>query len=933
MVKASEFKNVCKAVNDRKLAELKKEIIEILKKQDEKDVKKAIDYFNSQEGHYTHLEKSLISGKWIQKAGYGVGTVRIWKGKKYKKIAPGKWARVFDKEGRGTNIAIGKLIARVQKIDNVEDLMAFVMQNKQRFVDENGIDLPVLDKLRAAVDAKNNGDMGSKTTSKPAEKKIKTQEDYEKEYEQSLKGKNDAETLDNIVEAYDKVAKKLRPEAKAKGMNPNELNDPELEALGKLRLIYSEKNISEGEKKYREELEKLSGRMKDAINNEFGYEEESEDEKKTETKEVPFGGVDKNDEGEGVKYLEMADKINEVARKGELKVGDAIFKVDKEGKEWAVRSEIANAIRCKEGIDKINTEFEKTAKPKLEAELKEKLDKIKEKLPEIIKEGKLEENKKLVDERLKRYSEYADEGTTVNEVISKYKNKLINKLEKHVKDNALFTSKDETDIELLSDIDHQVELCSNHLSAAFYTECKKLLEESEAEKTIEETKETPKEEKTEKIYSVDNSGKVVSFDELQPIASNKSVGENEVQLPYSKDLANEIESLKNCVAPKWDSREFMKHVYYENGKLITTDARRMKFIEVGELEGIPNGSYVDINTDKSGINIKKIDVDARFPNYSKVIPEDLKQTATLDTKLVKDKIKEMQKDGAIDKKGTNLVQLEFRDGKVFIDDTPVGEAKDIKMKYSEDWGPAKEDTNYMNINADYLVNALSGKTSILQIGERADKAIEINTGSSSSILMPMSGSDKKMDYGKGRQAKKDANEKKSALKEAYKKTNEEFVASIKEHYGDRFKRLSDSAAANLTERMADMSDETLKLNYDRLKFNLDKVMDKKEYITEDTKVDNKLKLGLRDAILYQTTAKEHPEVIERFEEELEKRGITVKKSLFDDFIVDMFVEEDEEEEPEEENESLFNDYSAEQPELFNSTEMMVSEAFNRCNCL
>ena len=95
LVKASEFKNVCKAVNDRKLAELKKEIIEILKKQDEKDVKKAIDYFNSQELHYTHLEKSF-TGKWVEKAGYGIGTVRIWKGKKYKKIAPGKWARVFE---------------------------------------------------------------------------------------------------------------------------------------------------------------------------------------------------------------------------------------------------------------------------------------------------------------------------------------------------------------------------------------------------------------------------------------------------------------------------------------------------------------------------------------------------------------------------------------------------------------------------------------------------------------------------------------------------------------------------------------------------------------------------------------------------------------------------------------------------------------------
>ena len=315
MVKKSELKNICKAVDDRKLAELKKEIIEILKKQDGKEFKKAIDYLESQELHFTHLEKS-ITGKWVEKAGYGIGTVRVWKGKKYKKIAPGKWARVFDKEGRGTNIAIGKLIARVQKIDNVEDLMAFVMQNKQRFVDENGIDLPVLDKLRAAVDAKNNSGIGSKGTSKPAEKKTKTQEDYEKEYEQSLKGKDDVETLDNIVEAYDKVAAKLRPEAKAKGMNPNELNDPELEALGKLRLIYSEKNISEGEKKYREELEKLSGRMKDAINNEFGYEEESEadkpekePEKKNEPKTVktPSVNLGVTADGKDIKVTKSTD--------------------------------------------------------------------------------------------------------------------------------------------------------------------------------------------------------------------------------------------------------------------------------------------------------------------------------------------------------------------------------------------------------------------------------------------------------------------------------------------------------------------------------------------------------------------------------------------------------------------------------------------------
>ena len=205
MVKASELKNVCKAVNDRKLAELKKEIIEILKKQDEKDFKKATDYLNSQEEHFTHLEKSL-SGKWIEKAGYGIGTVRVWKGKKYKKIAPNKWVRVFDKEGRGTNIAIGKLIAKVNKIDNIEDLMAFVMANKQRFVDENGIDLPVLDKLRAAVDARNNGGMGSsKTDEKKTVDYSKMSEDELEELTSKLHDKLREKDYDEVDEEMEQI--------------------------------------------------------------------------------------------------------------------------------------------------------------------------------------------------------------------------------------------------------------------------------------------------------------------------------------------------------------------------------------------------------------------------------------------------------------------------------------------------------------------------------------------------------------------------------------------------------------------------------------------------------------------------------------------------------------------------------------------------------
>lgn len=169
LIQKSELKEIWKSLGKRKLDELKQEIIAILKKQEEKDYKKAIEQFSKEEKKYKYLEKS-ISGEWIEKAGYGIGTVRIWKGKKYKKIAPGKWARLYEKEGRGTNIAVGKLIAKVKKIDDVEELMSFVMQNKQRFQDENGMDLPILDKIRAEVD-RQSGKIESKGKSENTEKK------------------------------------------------------------------------------------------------------------------------------------------------------------------------------------------------------------------------------------------------------------------------------------------------------------------------------------------------------------------------------------------------------------------------------------------------------------------------------------------------------------------------------------------------------------------------------------------------------------------------------------------------------------------------------------------------------------------------------------------------------------------------------------------
>ena len=424
-----------------------------------------------------------------------------------------------------------------------------------------------------------------------------------------------------------------------------------------------------------------------------------------------------------------------------------------------------------------------------------------------------------------------------------------------------------------------------------------------------------------------NAGDALFF-----IAENKKVGKNEVHMPFSKELDFEMKTLKNNVSSDPD-RIFMNHVYYDNGNLVATDGRRLKTVKVGKLDGIEDGSYVDVNITKDGINIKRRDDmdDARFPNYTRVIPDNLTQKVTLNNDVLREKIKEMKKDGAIDK-GFKRIQLEFKDGKVFLDDTEIGDAKGVKLQtggYDD-----REETDYIVVNADYLSDALTGKTSTLMLGEHAKKAIAISTDSTSNIIMPMN-QQGKIDYSENRKAKAEEIAKKDKLKSEYRQANQDFIDSIKERKGEKYKKVSDSAANDLENRMAAMDDNILKLNYDRLNFNLDKVLDKKQFITENTNVDKKLKLDLNTAILYQTMAENHPEVISKFADELEKRGISVKKSLFDDFLFIETVDEDiDDMEEDQEEESLFNDYSAEQPELFNSTEFQVREALNRrFNCL
>lgn len=953
LVKASEFKNVCKAVNDRKLAELKKEIIEILKKQDEKEVKKAIDYFNSQELHYTHLEKSL-NGKWIEKAGYGVGTVRIWKGKKYKKIAPGKWARVFEKEGRGTNIAIGKLIARVQKIDNVEDLMAFVMQNKQRFVDENGVDLPVLDKLRAAVDAKNNGDMGSKDTSKPAEKKEEL-EKINKEMNERRAERQSAEykeIVDKIPFESDSNKKIFLTGIKAMNIS----NDMKLDIAdwfaknkidGRSYADYLIEKVKEGYDKYESSSKGkgISGKgalykgntgipcdnkaaayfaqflamakdkgMEELKESETfekpekkeGYEEESEAEKHQNRSDAMKGNQNAKKYGitdEQIERYDIQEVVEDVNGYGIVKNSEGKYSYIDNGRVKDRPDDFETSI------EKVKERINDTYETKKNVEAAKSFDFKNAKLGSDIEYTKRSDGKHLYFKK----SPDGSKAISVTVEVSDMREPL----------NMTYEVSDTKSGE-----SWQYETAYGNKEGLEWAVERPEQMEKELKKFFKRdpNKEWDKQNGDYKpqddVYAPSESA---DMETKKAIAENKNIGENEVQMPYSKELAAEMESLKNCVS-RDPVREFMQRVYYENGNLVATDGRRIKVVKVGNLNGIENGTYVDIDITKNGINIKKNDFEGQFPKYDKVIPDDLSQKVTLNNKVIKDKIKEMKKDGAIDKK-VGRVQLEFKDGKVYLDDTEIGEAKNINLKYSDDWGPAREETNIINVNADYLVNALNGNSSTLMLGERADKAMGISTDSTTNIIMPMVGSHEKMDYSAGRSEKAAENEAKDKKKADNRKHSEQLIKDLNE---EKIKESIENVAKDIDRQCETSDDDFLRSAYEKLNFNFDKILDKKRYITVHDKV-NKDGLTFISAYMHSRLAKEHPEVKEKIAAELEKRGISVKKSLFDDFIVDVFAADDEEEIEDaiKADETEYNDYSAEQPELFNSTSMKVREALDR----
>lgn len=361
------------------------------------------------------------------------------------------------------------------------------------------------------------------------------------------------------------------------------------------------------------------------------------------------------------------------------------------------------------------------------------------------------------------------------------------------------------------------------------------------------------------------------FADKEPVGTFEKSGDNAVVMDATKEQKALFDSLKKSVS-KDNTRPFMTDCYYDGENIISTDGRRLVCIKAGDI-GIEPG-FVKVNTDGGKIKLEKFEKDfgesqvKQFPNYNRVMPDKNKQQVSLDSKRLKEKLKEMKKDGAYDKSGR--IALEFKDGKVILDGTTVGQS-DAKL----------DGINFISFYAEYLTDAIinnNGQT--MFISDNPRKAVSISDGSSDIVIMPMinekdsNGNPKVPDYDANRAEKNAEREKKNSLKQNKINRNKQLIEGLEKT--GKVDNLLNSVSASIDERVRTWSDDELKRAYEKFGLNFNKLLEK-DTISVDSVVDKKTNTTLKVAYLHEKLKEKYPEVKEKIAAELEKRGISVKK--------------------------------------------------------
>lgn len=146
-----------KSAADAKLLEFKKRLIAILEEKEREEeenfqsINKAFqvnEIFKSLTAPFRFMEKGGRVGE--------IGEIRTWNGKKYKKMPNKEWARVYDEETRRAKLAVAALKKTIDACTNSQELLNLILANKERFCDNLGRPLPIVQKLSKYVSKKND---------------------------------------------------------------------------------------------------------------------------------------------------------------------------------------------------------------------------------------------------------------------------------------------------------------------------------------------------------------------------------------------------------------------------------------------------------------------------------------------------------------------------------------------------------------------------------------------------------------------------------------------------------------------------------------------------------------------------------------------------------------------------------------------------------
>jgi len=213
----------------------KQELIKILEKKEateKKELKKSLRDFEN-EGVKTLVKSVLTGALTIEKANYPVGTVRTWKGERYKKIAPGKWRKMLDASGRGAKMSLEHMKKKIMAAQSVDELLEFVTQQWQRFEGPDADKL--ISELREAVNSQ-KGKINGKPTATVTNVGTKTEE---KKTEENKIIESKTERADIYDKAFKDNRDKYSKMSKDELINANKELQKQQEGLDK----HSEKYV------------------------------------------------------------------------------------------------------------------------------------------------------------------------------------------------------------------------------------------------------------------------------------------------------------------------------------------------------------------------------------------------------------------------------------------------------------------------------------------------------------------------------------------------------------------------------------------------------------------------------------------------------------------------------------------------------------------